>query len=128
MEEELVNVKNAIVVLFALCSSSLALEAARSPVTVADCVQVRYITGVWMNQQGSRVAYMVKSPNIEQDRNDYLLYVKQLQGTSADAGQLVATGTEISEVIWLGDGEHLAMLMPVRGVRTVVIIGVADRS
>ena len=91
-------------------------------VTARDCVQVRYIKGLWMNHQGSKVAYLVKTPNLEQNRNDDQLYVKDLASETTNSGTLLTTGAGISDVTWSGDGRFLAMLIPVNGIQTVVEI------
>ena len=110
-----------------LCTGALA-QMGLSGVTPRDCVQVRYILGVWMNNQGTRVVYLVKSPNLEQNRNDYQLYVRDLQNTKVSLGKLLISGTDISAVTWLGDGSHLALLMPVHGTKALVTVNIEDGS
>src|ERR1700734_2508717 len=80
-------------------------------VSSRDCVQVRYIAGVWMNPQGSRVAYVVKSPNLDQNQNDYQLYVRELDDETQGLGKLLITSTSITDVRWLGDGDRLTRLV-----------------
>ena len=69
-----------------ICSAMLLIcgkaQAELPGMTARDCVAVRYIDGVWMNRQGTRVAYLVRSPNIDQNRNDFQIYVKDI----ADGG------------------------------------------
>ncbi len=96
---------------FLACSGGFA-ESELPAVTAHDCVQVRYIDGTWLNIQGTHVAYVVKSPNLDQNRNDYQLYIKDLQDKSTESGKLLVSATDISAIHWWGDGSHLAMLMP----------------
>jgi dipeptidyl aminopeptidase/acylaminoacyl peptidase len=81
-----------------------------------------------MNAQGTRVAYLVKSPDLARNINEYRLYVRSLHDTSTNLGKLLITGTDISAVQWLGDGSHLVMLMPVHGIKTVITVDIADGS
>ncbi len=103
-------------------------ESELSGVTARDCVQVRYIEGTWLNAQGTQVAYLVKSPDLDQNRNDYQLYIKDLQDKSTNLGRLLVTATDISAISWWGDGSHLAMLMLVQGVKTLISVDVENRS
>jgi dipeptidyl aminopeptidase/acylaminoacyl peptidase len=80
-------------------------------VSPSDCVSVRYITALWLSSSGKKVAYLLKAPNIQQNRNDYQLFVRSL-GTSASAERkLVLTGAAISDVHWLNDDRRIAVLM-----------------
>jgi dipeptidyl aminopeptidase/acylaminoacyl peptidase len=114
--------------LFLTVSAVAYSQNATSGVTPSDCVQVRYIRGVWMNMQGTQVAYLVKSPNLSQNRNDYQLYVKDIRNSDNNAGRLVIAGTDISAVSWLDDGNRLALLMPVHGIKTLLLVKIDDGS
>jgi dipeptidyl aminopeptidase/acylaminoacyl peptidase len=50
-------------------------------VTVADCVRTRrlYRGQVELSPDGSMVAYVVKAPNVDANRNQFLLYLKPLR-------------------------------------------------
>lgn len=98
------------------------------PVSAKDCVQVRYIAGAWMNPQGSRVVYLVKSPNLEQNHNDYQLYLRELGDKNQGLGKLLIASTSITDVRWLGDGNHLTMLMPIDGANTLISVAVDNGS
>src|ERR1700724_3190587 len=100
-----------LVVLAILCSRSAWAE--RAAVTPRYCVEVKYIEGVWMNWSGTQVAYLLKSPNVDQNRNDYQLYVREMADKSLSAGKLLVTGAEISDVTWLRDDSKIAMLMSI---------------
>lgn len=83
----------------------------------SDCVQVRYLKqdplfrSIQINPQGTRVAYLVKTPNLSENRNDISLYVKTLPGHAADMGKLLTKSAGISHVQWLRDGRHLIFLL-----------------
>src|ERR1039457_7235318 len=94
-------------------------------VSPRDCVDVRYISGVWMSRSGTQVAYLVKSPNIDQNRNDYQLYVRAIGDKALSPGKLLITGAEMSDVKWLGGDSSIAMLMPIGGIKTLVFVNVA---
>ncbi len=97
-------------VLIILCGGNgLAQERGITP---RDCVAVKYIEGVWMSWSGKRVAYLVKAPNIAQNRNEYQLYVREVDDRSLSPGALLFTGAEISDLKWLRDDSRIAMLLP----------------
>ncbi len=100
----------------------------RTAITPRDCVGVKYINGVWMNWSGTQVAYLVKSPNIDQNRNDYQLYVREIADKSFSSGKLLITGTEISSVQWLRDDSRIAMLMSIDGVTKLIFVNVATAA
>jgi dipeptidyl aminopeptidase/acylaminoacyl peptidase len=114
------------------CALALALSCASigsthccgedSKITVEDCIQVRYIKGVWVNRQGTRLAYLVKSPNLPQNRNDYQLYVKDLRNMGNGLGRLIASGEDLSSIAWLGDGRRLSMLARTGGFKGIVLL------
>jgi len=112
----------------ALLFLSLSAIGQLRSVSSRDCVQVRYIAGVWMNPQGSGVAYVVKSPNLEQNRNDYQLYVRELDDKKPGLGKLLVSSTGITNVRWLGDGGHLTMLVPIQGTNTLISVAVSNGS
>jgi dipeptidyl aminopeptidase/acylaminoacyl peptidase len=93
-------------------------------VTSLDCVQVRYIEDVWINPQGTAVAYLVKVPNVDRNRNDYQLYVRELNASAPTADRLVLAGEGISDVTWLSDGNRMAMLISIHGVKTIAFAAV----
>ena len=94
-----------------------------------DCVQVRYIVrdgdaglygAIKINPQGTRVAYLVKSPDLSTNRDDLGLYVKDIHDGVRDGGRLLAAGENMSHVTWLGDGTHLVLLMGKAGRASLV--------
>jgi len=100
-------------------------SAQTRPVSPADCVKVKYITGLWLSATGTRVAYLVKAPNIEHNRNDYQLYVKNIADASASPGRLLVQGVDISDVQWFDSDRHVAMLMSLDGAKSLTIVNVA---
>lgn len=103
----------------ALCFPAIGRPAVVRP---TDCVNVRYITGVWMNKEGTAAAYLVKAPNIPANRNDDVLYVKQIDDGTTAPGTPIIRGADISDVQWTGDDKHIAMMMFVGGTRTPTIV------
>jgi hypothetical protein len=73
---------------------SVLAEGQQSVVTPRDCVTVRYIAGMWASRVGTQVAYLVKTPNIEQNRNNYQLYVKDVADRSLASGRVLLSGVE----------------------------------
>lgn len=83
------------------------------PVTVSDCVTTKYLLDGWhhspirINPQGTRVAYLVKSPNLETNKNDIELYIDDVAGPSKNSPRLLLSGSEISHIEWTRDGRHI---------------------
>jgi dipeptidyl aminopeptidase/acylaminoacyl peptidase len=96
---------------------------AASPVTPRDCVLVKTITGIWLSNNGSLLAYVIKAPNIETNRNDFSLYIKSTDDDTESLGKLIASGTEISGIQWLdGDNRMAALLSTQDESKHIVII------
>jgi dipeptidyl aminopeptidase/acylaminoacyl peptidase len=81
-----------------------------------------------MNWGGTQVAYLLKSPNVDQNRNDYQLYVREIGDKSLSAGKLLVTGAEISNLTWLRDDSGVAMLMSIGGSKKLVFVNIAAGS
>jgi dipeptidyl aminopeptidase/acylaminoacyl peptidase len=85
-------------------------------ITPQDCVTVRYLNGdtihpaLQVNPQGTRLAYVVKNPNLESNVNDIQLFVKDMTDAPDSAARLVSTSEVISQIHWLKDGEHMLAL------------------
>jgi dipeptidyl aminopeptidase/acylaminoacyl peptidase len=83
----------------------------------SDCVTVRYVVdddyhhAILINPQGTDEAYLLKSPDLENNRNNIELYVKPIANNSSRQGRLVLSSTKISELQWLNDGRHIVALM-----------------
>ena len=98
-------------------SGAMSAEPKR-PITAGDCVGVRDIafdeTG-WQNTikispDGNRVAYLVRSPNLETNTNDTELNILELHGGPGGAGKRVLVG-DISQARWTGDSRHMVVLL-----------------
>lgn len=95
--------------------------AATRPVTAEDCVGVKYpfyfdnhnngdYGTIKISPSGDKVAYLVLTPNLSRNFNEYELYVKDLSDTSRRNGRLIASGLSISHIEWTNQGQSIAML------------------
>jgi dipeptidyl aminopeptidase/acylaminoacyl peptidase len=103
-------------------SLSVLAEGQQSVVTPRDCVTVRYIAGMWASRSGTQLAYLVKAPNIEQNRNDYQLYVKDVADRSLSSGRVLLAGIEVSDLSWLDNDQQIALLEEIKGIKQLVIV------
>jgi Prolyl oligopeptidase family len=74
-----------------MCHSELA--ESKRPITVEDCVRTRRILGgeIEISPDGESVAYVVKAPNVEDNKNEYLVYLRDLSQTEGrENGRLLA--------------------------------------
>lgn len=98
-------------------SALTAIAQGPGPVKPADCVTTRYLTddyyhsAIQMNSQGTHVAYLVRSPNLAENRNDIELYVRALSDTSTASSRRILLGWPISQLQWLPDGKHILALV-----------------
>jgi dipeptidyl aminopeptidase/acylaminoacyl peptidase len=80
----------------------------KRPITVEDCVRTRRIVEqeIQISPDGSQVAYVVKAPDLVENRNNYQLFVRNVDHTdSRDNGRLLMTADELSKVRWLRSGK-----------------------
>ena len=98
-------------------SPSITLVAAqtttREPrvITVEDCVQTRRVVEeeAQISSDGSRIAYVLKAPDVSTNRNKYQLYLRDLKPTQRrDNGQLLLRADGISGLRWLGTRQLIA--------------------
>jgi dipeptidyl aminopeptidase/acylaminoacyl peptidase len=81
-----------------------------------DCVNVRYLpdssagASLEIDATGTRVAYLVKEPDIDANRNSVSLYVKSLDDRTQEQGTLLLRGPDIAQIHWLEDGKHITAL------------------
>jgi dipeptidyl aminopeptidase/acylaminoacyl peptidase len=109
-----------------LLSGIVALAQEKRSITPLDCVNVKYIyddiasavSGVQINPQENRVAYLVKSPNLDTNENDIQLYVADITRPPY-APKLLFTGTPVLQMQWLEDGSHLTFLAKDAGMMSV---------
>jgi dipeptidyl aminopeptidase/acylaminoacyl peptidase len=118
--------------LLALAAPLLGAQA--RPVTASDCVNVKYVTGgdirgpIAISPDGERVAYEVKAPDIEEDKNTFELYVKDLRrGKENGNGALIARGENFSNLQWTKNGRDLLMLARDQNVVVVKDVDVASK-
>jgi dipeptidyl aminopeptidase/acylaminoacyl peptidase len=81
------------------------------PLTIEDCVRTRRIVEgeVTISPDGSSVAYVVKSPDIVSNRNNYQLYIRDLrQLETRGEGRLLLQADKISGTRWLDRGRIVA--------------------
>jgi dipeptidyl aminopeptidase/acylaminoacyl peptidase len=94
-----------------------------------DCSTVQYIvlnnfhSPIQMNPQGTRLAYLVRVPNLKMNRDDDDLYVRDIAGgsDSVSEGKPFRTGTSMPQMKWLEDGQHLVLLSKTEGHHASVV-------
>jgi dipeptidyl aminopeptidase/acylaminoacyl peptidase len=104
-------------VFLAIFSSSMAAQEMRS-VTARDCVGVRdlqfdessFRSTIKISPDGSRVAYLVRSPNIAKNENETELYVRSLSFDQHDSKDPILVGKLVA-FRWLADSRHLSGLI-----------------
>ena len=67
-------------------------------VTPCDCATVKYVSSLSISNAGDRVAYVVKAPDLDHNRNDFSLYIRDIADSRRSAGRLVASGVDISNI------------------------------
>ena len=112
--------KSVVVILLSISIASLSLAFGEG-VNARDCVMTRYISGVWMSPEGGRVAYLVKTPDLERNTNNYELYARAVDGSSARSTPLIS-GVGITDIKWLADGRHLSMLVAIETGKQLVVV------
>lgn len=120
-----------IALLMLLCPCLIMQSQTKRPVTPLDCVNVKYVfddvasytSGIQLNPQGTKVAYLVKVPNLRTNKNDVELYVKTLKPES-EPEKLILTESPVLQMQWLSDGEHITVLANDDGRMSVVEVDV----
>jgi dipeptidyl aminopeptidase/acylaminoacyl peptidase len=105
---QLKYVRAMLLMFYLLLSVSTAGWGQSNAVSPADCVNVRYIAGVWMGDQGKQIAYLVKTPDITKNENLYQLYIRDADDLRRLAGRLIASEVDISDVQWLDGDRRIA--------------------
>jgi dipeptidyl aminopeptidase/acylaminoacyl peptidase len=104
------------------------------PITSKDCVETRYFSddhvaaAIQINPQSTFVAYIVKSPNLQKNRNDFELYVRSLQTSPNDTERKLISAPQMSGMRWLADGKHIVVLAQVHQHVSVVEVDVETAS
>jgi hypothetical protein len=100
------RIVNCVLATAALCNFAYAQKA--RPILPRDCVTVRYFSednsgqrAIQINPSGTQVAYLVRSPNLETNRNDIALYVASLTVAVTEQPRLVLSGDSLSQMQWL---------------------------
>jgi len=78
------------------------------PITVEDCVRTRRIVEqeVRLSPRGTTVAYLVKEPDVTDNRNHYRLYVRDLTEASRRRnGRILLDADKLSDIRWLNSGK-----------------------
>jgi dipeptidyl aminopeptidase/acylaminoacyl peptidase len=94
-------------------------------VTPCDCATVKYVSSLSISNAGDRVAYVVKAPDLDRNRNDFGLYVRDIEDSRPAAGRLVASGVDISNIQWIDNDNRIAMLVASGGIKHIVIVNVS---
>lgn len=84
-------------------------------VTVEDLVRYRTYPAyqgdaVVLSPDGKRVAYILNAPNLGNDANEFLLYVRDLDDHSVGDGRLLARANSLARPQWLADNRTLLFL------------------
>jgi dipeptidyl aminopeptidase/acylaminoacyl peptidase len=96
---------------------AIVYSQSKRAITAEDCVNVRYLnpddlTGaIRMNLEGTQVAYVVKTPNLAENRNDDQLYIKDLTDTNFAEPRLIATAPGITNIQWQKNGTYFSVLL-----------------
>ena len=80
----------------------------RRLITEEDCVRTRRIVEqeVRLSPEGTSVAFVVKAPDVADNRNHYRLYVRDLTETARrENGRLLLEADKLSDIRWLTSGK-----------------------
>jgi len=116
------------VVVTGILMSSLAtraMPAQKRSLTVEDCVRTRRIMDqeLAVSPDGTRIAYVVKAPDVANNRNVFRLYLRVLQRFDfRDNGKVVLEADRISHIRWLSGGKLAARVDDLRQKRTTVVV------
>jgi dipeptidyl aminopeptidase/acylaminoacyl peptidase len=100
-------------------------STAKRPMTVFDSVRTRKpLPGeIAISPNGRRIAFVVDAPDLENNRNSQLLYVKDLNAPqSSRNGALLVTSEKISNLRWLSDGSSILMLSRPHGTSRMELV------
>jgi dipeptidyl aminopeptidase/acylaminoacyl peptidase len=100
---------------------------AAASVDPATCIGVRYFANdsIRISGDGKRVAYLVKSANLDTNENDYALYVEDLSEHRVAAHAPLATFVDASQLTWIADGHRIALLGRQAGRVAVIFVDAA---
>jgi dipeptidyl aminopeptidase/acylaminoacyl peptidase len=117
-----------------LCISVAVAAPSQRAIAPSDCVEVRYLltdnnseqSSVQINKDGTRVAYLVKSPNLKRNRNDVELYTNDLPAKASQPATLIMSG-DISQMNWLANGKQVMLLVNQNGRQSIEAVDVVTR-
>jgi dipeptidyl aminopeptidase/acylaminoacyl peptidase len=101
------------------------------PINVFDSVRTRKpIPGeIAISPDGQKIAFVVDAPDLENNRNSQLLYVKDLNAPqSTGNGTLLVTSEQVSNVRWLSDGNTILMQSRPDGTSKIVMVNASTRA
>lgn len=119
-----------------LCALHISLlPAQQRPIEAADCVEIRRVPRdlsmrreITINRQGSLAAYLVQAPNLKTNRNDVQLHILPLSGDMTQKDRVVFRAEGISQLQWLEDGKHVAVLVSDRVTKAIVLVDVVRHT
>jgi dipeptidyl aminopeptidase/acylaminoacyl peptidase len=108
---------------------------AKRPIVPSDCVTARFllhnnsfVASIQISPDGSRVAYLVKAPNLATNQNDVELYVVPISGTAQEKPTLLLSSQEISGLHWERDSRHIVILKRERHHVSVAEVDIASAA
>lgn len=98
----------------------------KRPIRARDCSTVRdlqydestFRSTIKISPDGSRVIYLVKSPNLQTNEKEIELYVRKMPADPRNSGKPILVG-DISAVRWRPDGRYLTALVRRNSRRTL---------
>ena len=118
---------------FLVCASSkLALASSSDrPISVPDCVRTRrvYRAQVRLSPDGNEVAYVVKAPNIERNKNEFEVHLNavSLPGTRSNGRLLYRSDDPIDGLKWTRHPERLVFLQQHAGMGKIISLDPRSR-
>jgi len=113
------------------CSKLAPASAPQKPISAADCVRIMrvYRAQVRLSPAGTEVAYVVKVPNIEKNKNEFEVYVKavSLAGTRSNGHLLYRSDNPIDGLRWTRDAAKLVFLEQRAGTADIVSLDPRSR-
>lgn len=135
--------RTGVALFWALASAGTVLNASATgqvdrkqrPITVEDCVTTRRVVDqeVQISPDGTRVAYVVKAPDVRTNRNAYEIYIRPLDREMRGNGHLLFRGSDVSSLRWVGSSELIARVKSHSGVSlrskvAIVVLNVSSGS